>query len=57
MATKKRYALLLGVAGSLLWGVKGLLISEWDLVTIEVVLALLGLNAWRQWGKDVEHNR
>lgn len=53
MAYRERYALLLGMFGSLLWGLKGLLIWEWDLITIEVILALLGLNAWRKWGRDV----
>lgn len=52
LAYKERYALLFGIIGSILWGVKAFLIQEMDLVILEIVLAALGIHAWRKWGQD-----
>lgn len=51
LARKCRFALLLGVAGSLLWMVVGVRRQMPDLAAIEAVLAALGLRAWLLWGE------
>jgi hypothetical protein len=52
LAKKHRYALLLGVAGSLLWCAVAVQKRMPDLVAVEVVLAALGIRAWVLWGED-----
>lgn len=52
IAHKERWALLCGVVGSGLWAVKAVLTSQWDLLSIEIILGSLQLHAWHKWGKS-----
>jgi hypothetical protein len=49
MANKSRSAIILGIIGSFLWGIEGFRMCRWDLVTIEFILALLGLRTYLLW--------
>lgn len=52
LGRKLRCALLIGILGSLIWGIAGYQKGMWDLVVIEVLLASFQLRAWYLWGRD-----
>jgi len=52
LGNKRRYALLLGVAGSLLWAWEAYGLGRFDLLSIEIILGSLGFRAWLKWGPD-----
>lgn len=46
---KLRSGFLFGVIGNGLWGIKGVIINEWDLVSLEVIIVIFQAFAWWKW--------
>lgn len=51
LAYKFRVGFLFGVVGNALWGLKGYQISEYDLVTLEVIIVILQSFSYFNWLK------
>lgn len=49
IAAKKRYALLFGIVGGVMWGVIAVEAQMWDLLFIETAICILQLRAWVKW--------
>jgi hypothetical protein len=52
IASKNRYALLLGIVGGAMWGVIAVEAQMWDLLFIEAAICALQVRAWVKWRSD-----
>lgn len=52
LAYKERWAFLFGVIGSALWAIKAVIISQWDLLSIQLILCSFQFYAWIKWGEN-----
>lgn len=50
LGKKHRYALILGIIGSLMWAHIAYAKLMWDLLSIEILLASFQVRAWWLWG-------
>jgi len=49
IAYKKRFGFMLGIIGNLLWCWRGFTTTQYDLVTIGIVIATLKAFSWWKW--------
>lgn len=52
LGKKHRSGFLICGLSCVLWGLKGVLTYQIDLITVEALILITELHAWMSWGKD-----
>ncbi len=48
---QRRSGFIHGFIGNTLWGIKGYLTYQYDLLTIEIIIVIIQIFAWHNWGR------